>query len=208
MAFIATSPIEQFCALRRCKLSGSSCRTSHLRAHSLADPDLAASTTIALAGIQEIRELTQASAQSLVSSLLFRLALGVIGSIVTGTFFKIFEDAILAGKKTALSGQRIDWPLLYACLFVDLVGDTSFLIPGAGETEDILWAPISAWALTTLFNSPALGVIDFVKEILPFSDIIPVATIAWVLRYLYPESGPSKFLGLDPKDSDTNGGNN
>jgi hypothetical protein len=41
------------------------------------------------------------------------------------------------------------WIKLVICIGVDLVGDSSFLFPGVGETEDIVWAPIGALILRT-----------------------------------------------------------
>ena len=45
------------------------------------------------------------------------------------------------------------WAKLVACIGIDLLSDSSFLIPGVGEAEDIAWAPISAFLLKTLFDS-------------------------------------------------------
>ena len=79
---------------------------------------------------------------------------------------------------------------------IDLGGDVSFLLPGVGELEDAAWAPISSIALAYLFGSNTIAGIDFAKEILPFTDILPVATIAWLLQNVYYDSSLSGWLGL------------
>lgn len=88
------------------------------------------------------------------------------------------------------------WIKLFICLIIDLGGDASFLLPGVGELEDAAWAPISSIALAYLFGSNTIAGIDFAKEILPFTDILPVATIAWLLQNVYYDSSLSGWLGL------------
>jgi hypothetical protein len=64
------------------------------------------------------------------------------------------------------------------------------------------WAPLSALAVSVLFKSRAVGAVDFVKEALPFSDVLPVATLSWALKYLYPDSKLTKLLGLSNLNTD------
>lgn len=88
------------------------------------------------------------------------------------------------------------WLTLLLCIIIDLAGDSSFALPGVGEVEDVVWAPISAYILSLTFGSNIVAGLDFVKEILPGSDIIPVAITAWVIKYKYPDSAIAKTLGL------------
>lgn len=88
------------------------------------------------------------------------------------------------------------WVKLLLCVLIDAVGDSSFLIPGVGEIEDIAWAPISAFLVRKIFQSDVVGNIEFVKEILPFTDAIPLASSLWVLETLLPDNGLNKLLGL------------
>jgi hypothetical protein len=37
----------------------------------------------------------------------------------------------------ATSGD-VDFNMLFLCIFIDIIGDTSYLIPGVGEGEDLL----------------------------------------------------------------------
>jgi hypothetical protein len=83
--------------------------------------------------------------------------------------------------------------LLVICLLVDLAGDSSFVI---NENSDLLWAPASGLLLNALFDSPALGALNLVKELLPGTDIVPVATLAWLVAYAYPESAAAKVFGV------------
>lgn len=60
-------------------------------------------------------------------------------------------------------------------IFLDLVG----LIP----LIDLVWAPLSAYIMTKMYRGnkgKVAGIVSFVEEIIPFSDIIPTFTIMWV----------------------------
>jgi hypothetical protein len=78
-------------------------------------------------------------------------------------------------------------PNIILCLFMDIMGYASFIIPGLGEFSDIFWAPVSGFVFYKIFGGK-LGVIggifDFIEEALPFTDFIPSFTIAWLLKYL------------------------
>lgn len=152
-----------------------------------------------------------------------RLMGTVIGNLVAGYMFKqiadfaaqIFStDDMKIGKGNTkksviehakesdvaeLSRPKITsgaWVQLFICLVIDLVGDSSFLLPGVGEMEDVAWAPLSSFALLSIFGSNQVAGLDFAKEILPFTDILPVATIAWLLQNVYYDSDVTQLLGL------------
>ena len=90
------------------------------------------------------------------------------------------------------------WTSLGAALLIDAVGDSSFLLPGVGELEDVVWAPISFLATRALFGSGLVASFDAVKEALPGTDILPVATIAWTLQNIFPDSKLAQAAGLGP----------
>lgn len=90
------------------------------------------------------------------------------------------------------------WLKLIPCILIDLGGDASYFLPLIGDIGDVTWAPTSALLLKQLFGSNAIAGVDFVKEILPLTDIIPVATIAWTLETFAPGSAPAKALGIKP----------
>jgi len=71
---------------------------------------------------------------------------------------------------------------LLMCLLLDAGGDASYFFPGLGEGVDMFYAPGQAVALMTLFSSRRVAIIGFLEEALPFSDILPTATIAWFME--------------------------
>jgi len=74
---------------------------------------------------------------------------------------------------------------LLVCLTIDMIGSSSYLLPIVGEAFDLTWAPIQALAVSAMFDHvmPSLKYIAFVEEILPFTDIIPSATMGWIRQY-------------------------
>ena len=82
-------------------------------------------------------------------------------------------------------GKENRLPNIWFCLLFDLIGMMSYMLPGEGELMDIVWAPISAFLFYQMFGGKIgrIGsVINFLEEILPFTDIIPSFTIAWFIR--------------------------
>ena len=88
-----------------------------------------------------------------------------------------------------------DLGFLAACLAIDLVGNGSFFFD-FGDASDVLWAPVSAFIVNALFDSPPLAAINALKELLPLADILPVATLGWLIAYAYPDSALARALGL------------
>ena len=70
---------------------------------------------------------------------------------------------------------------LFAAVMIDAIGALSFTIPFIGEFADVIWAPISAILIYRLFDkSIIMSSLGFLEEILPMTDIIPTATLAWL----------------------------
>lgn len=81
--------------------------------------------------------------------------------------------------------KKIFVPHIAICILMDLIGMASYIIPGVTEFTDIIWAPISGFIFFLLFGGRfglIGGTLDFLEEILPFTDIIPSFTIAWFIR--------------------------
>jgi len=81
--------------------------------------------------------------------------------------------------------QRDFLPNIAFCILMDLIGMSSYIFPALGEFGDVVWAPISAFIFLKLFGGRlgAVGsVLNFLEEVLPFTDIIPSFTIAWFIR--------------------------
>ena len=52
---------------------------------------------------------------------------------------------------------------------------------------DFFWAPVSGYLMTRMYKGnigKAAGVVSFLEEIIPFSDVIPTFTIMWVYTHL------------------------
>jgi hypothetical protein len=76
-------------------------------------------------------------------------------------------------------------PNIILCIVLDLIGMATYLIPVMGEFADTVWAPLSGFLFFTLFGGRfgvIGGVLNFLEEIIPFTDIIPSFTIAWFIR--------------------------
>ncbi|WP_343762408.1 hypothetical protein [Gangjinia marincola] len=86
---------------------------------------------------------------------------------------------------------------LFIGLILDAIGMLSFTIPFVGELSDIIWAPISAWAMTKLYKGKVGSIaskIAFVEEALPGLDIIPTFTITWLYMYVFAKEKPKEII--------------
>ena len=63
------------------------------------------------------------------------------------------------------------------CIAIDVIGSASETVPVFGEVTDIVWAPIAATALKSLFASDAVFALELAEELLPWTDFLPLATI-------------------------------
>ena len=73
---------------------------------------------------------------------------------------------------------------LLAAILIDLIGLLSYLIPGAAELFDAVWAPISAVIVYYMFGRKlSWASFTFLEELFPFTDVVPSATIAWYFHY-------------------------
>lgn len=90
------------------------------------------------------------------------------------------------------------WIKLVLCLAVDLGGDVSTLVPGVGELEDTVWAPVAALVTRQLFDNSSITSLEFILQALPLgiTDAVPVATIAWLCTYVWIDSPLSKLLKI------------
>lgn len=81
--------------------------------------------------------------------------------------------------------EKLLLPPIGVCIVMDLLGMASYVLPIIAEFSDIVWAPISALIFNRLFGGRLGligGVLNFLEEIIPFTDIIPSFTIAWFIR--------------------------
>jgi len=77
-------------------------------------------------------------------------------------------------------------PSIYLCIFLDITGFVSYLLPVLGEAEDIIWAPVSAVIFYFLFGKKKFGLFgglfSFLEQLSPGLDFIPAFTIAWFIK--------------------------
>ncbi len=67
------------------------------------------------------------------------------------------------------------------------MGMLSYFIPGIGEWSDVIMSVLTAVAIFKSFGSYGWAAFGFLEEILPFTDIIPSATIVWIYRFVITE---------------------
>merc|ERR1719454_541939 len=88
------------------------------------------------------------------------------------------------------------WLLLMACIIVDLIGMASYAILFLGEIIDLWWAPICGLFLQYMFGSMLVTSFGAIEELLPFTDIIPTATISWCISQCESLECVQKVLGM------------
>ncbi|CAJ1969328.1 unnamed protein product [Cylindrotheca closterium] len=126
-----------------------------------------------------------------------------------GTFVKekIFPEDPNKPKKTAQAASNspaqqqqqvdADFGKLLVCLAIDFFGVASEAVPVLGELADVVYAPAAAALLRSLYGgSNVLFGLEFAEEILPLTDIIPLATIAWVVETYFANSELAKILSV------------
>ena len=152
----------------------------------------------------------------LIGNLLATIFLFVVGKVVIDVVFKggglneipfvgQFFPASEAQEKPAppttkqrsktLSNVKIDVPKLFLSLAIDFLGDASMALPFFGGFTDLATAPLEALALRKLYGSNTIAGLEFAKEVLPF-DIIPLATICFVIETWYGDSLAAEKLSL------------
>jgi hypothetical protein len=81
--------------------------------------------------------------------------------------------------------EKVFLPNIAICVVMDIIGMATYIFPVLGEFGDIVWAPVSAYVFFKLFGGRfglIGGVLNFLEEIVPYTDIIPSFTIAWFIR--------------------------
>ena len=73
--------------------------------------------------------------------------------------------------------------LLLLAVTIDAIGILSFALPFLGEFADVLWAPVSGWLIATFFEDTTLARLGLLEELLPGTDLLPTASIAWARQY-------------------------
>ena len=72
-------------------------------------------------------------------------------------------------------------------ILCDIIGMGSYLIPGAGEFFDIIWAPLSLYIMVKMYKGTegkVAGVVSFIEEALPI-EFVPTFTLMWLYTYKF-----------------------
>lgn len=72
-------------------------------------------------------------------------------------------------------------------LLFDAIGMLSFTIPLVGEFSDVIWAPLAGFIMTWMYKGrigKIAGIVEFLEEIIPFTDFIPTFTLTWIYTYV------------------------
>mmetsp|Transcript_54516 Transcript_54516/g.174839 ORF Transcript_54516/g.174839 Transcript_54516/m.174839 type:complete len:386 (-) Transcript_54516:127-1284(-) len=85
---------------------------------------------------------------------------------------------------------------LALCVALDLLGDATYALLPPGESLDLAFAPAQAVSLQLLFSSGRTALVGLLEELLPYTDLVPTATLAWCLEAMAPESAVAHTLGL------------
>mmetsp|Transcript_67373 Transcript_67373/g.166407 ORF Transcript_67373/g.166407 Transcript_67373/m.166407 type:complete len:132 (+) Transcript_67373:42-437(+) len=86
------------------------------------------------------------------------------------------------GEKVILL-SRDKWWKLALSIMIDIMGFMSYFLPVLGEFGDVFWAPISSLLIFQMYGNPLLSGIALLEEGLPFTDILPTATIGWLCEF-------------------------
>jgi hypothetical protein len=97
----------------------------------------------------------------------------------------IYDDDIDDDDTTVDPMTQI-WTKLVLSLGIDLIGSATYMLPVVGEVLDLVWAPIQTVTIMAMYDyvTPHLQYVSFMEEILPFTDILPSATIGWSIEYV------------------------
>lgn len=113
------------------------------------------------------------------------------------------QSSALSPKTNSSAGTGMkstitpDFSKLLICIIIDIIGTSSELLPIVGEVTDAVWAPIAALTMRNLFEgSNVVFALEFIEEILPFTDVLPLATICWVVETFADEGELAKALQI------------
>lgn len=82
----------------------------------------------------------------------------------------------------SVSSDEQKWTRLAICIVIDLIGSGGLGFPVLADVLDIGTAPLSALAVHALFGSVPFAAATLAEEILPGTDGIPSATLAWIAQ--------------------------
>ncbi|MFA7444643.1 MAG: hypothetical protein WCY89_01750 [Flavobacteriaceae bacterium] len=75
---------------------------------------------------------------------------------------------------------------LLISILLDVVGMATYIFPFIGEGFDLIWAPVAGLLLNRMYKGTVGkvgGIVVFLEELLPATDIIPTFTLTWLYTY-------------------------
>ena len=99
-----------------------------------------------------------------------------------------------------------DFTKLILCICIDVLGSANEALPLVGELVDVVYAPIAALLLRQLFaGSNIVFLLEFTEEVLPFTDVLPLATICWIVESFFATGKLAQALKIGEYSSDRPG---
>lgn len=80
-----------------------------------------------------------------------------------------------------MGNQNYEKPSLGSCLMMDGIGMASYIVPGLGETFDVVWAFIGAFIFYRYFKTAGGATGALMEELLPMTDFVPSFTLGYFL---------------------------
>jgi hypothetical protein len=135
----------------------------------------------------------------IVFGILSSVAATQIQRLTTSLTKNVFESSTNNEPRKFVTADKMrkeaDFGKLLVCLAIDIIGTSSELVPFLGELSDVIWAPVAALLLRSLYGgSNVIFVLEFAEEILPFTDVLPLATVCWVVDTYFYESNLAQLL--------------
>ncbi|CAK0844606.1 unnamed protein product [Prorocentrum cordatum] len=81
-------------------------------------------------------------------------------------------------------------------MFLDALGNATYVFPGVGELGDAVFAPASAVLVKMLYDKNGVAGIAFAEEILPYTDITPTATLAFFMENVMGNNCLTRCFGF------------
>lgn len=100
----------------------------------------------------------------------------------------------MENKKDLNAGSNSKNKKLLLGILFDAIGMVTFTIPGIGEFGDVIWAPLAGFLMSKMYEGrvgKVAGILTFLEEIFPFTDVIPSFTLTWLYTYFIERNDAS-----------------
>jgi hypothetical protein len=101
-------------------------------------------------------------------------------AVQSGSIEALTDATGAAVRSVARAATSDRWVKLLVCVMIDLVGSGSLAVPLLGDLMDVVTAPVTAVLLQAIFGNGWITAAGLAEEILPGTDGIPTATLAWL----------------------------